>query len=235
MELRNTCNGKKKQSKPRAWEIDLVRGLFIVGVVIHHTLVDCDEFIGTNFNSYLHWLSNFAAMFIFICGMCCTFSRNNLKRGGILLLVSLGITAVTYWYNSFDYVRFGILHLLAVSILLYHFIFRRLGSIPLGILSAASLGLWKPFENMVVKHPYFIPFGATPSSFQSMDYFPIFPWMATFIIGIIIARKFYPKGESLFGSAPKWLHPLLFIGKHTLIIYVAQQPLMYCLFQLFMI
>ena len=209
----------------------MIRGVFILGVVVHHTLVDCDEFIGTNFNSYLSWLSNFAAMFILICGMCCTFSRNNLRRGGILLLVSLGVTAVTFWYDPIGYVRFGILHLLAVSILLYHFIFRRLQNIILGILAAISIVLWQYLETVVVKHSYFIPFGAAPSRFSSIDYFPMFPWIAAFLVGVILARKFYPTGESLLGTPPRWARPLLSIGRHTLIIYLVQQPIMFCIFQ----
>ena len=61
----------------------------------------------------------FASIFIVICGISCTLSHNNLKRGLLLLLVAEALTLGTHLYTKPDVLNFGVLHLLAVCILVF--------------------------------------------------------------------------------------------------------------------
>ena len=89
----------------RIWELDFVRGFCIVLMIIDHALYDLafvfryQWFGGQESQGLLYWLTNFAAtdffpstfrdiawwiavfLFVFICGISCSFSHSNLKRG----------------------------------------------------------------------------------------------------------------------------------------------------------
>jgi uncharacterized membrane protein len=59
----------------------------------------------------------------------------------------------------------------------------------------------------------------------------IFPWMGVFLLGCVIGRVFYSKKESMLPASAEKLHPVLapveFIGRHSLIIYLVHQPVVY--------
>ncbi len=62
-------------------------------------------------------------LFIFVCGICTTLSRNNLKRAlllwGVSLTISLVTTIAAYIIKSNISIGFGVIHLMAFSITLY--------------------------------------------------------------------------------------------------------------------
>lgn len=61
----------------------------------------------------------FAGLFIFICGISCYLSHSNARRGLILAGISVGISLFLYLFMRDEMIWFGILHFLAVSILLF--------------------------------------------------------------------------------------------------------------------
>ena len=66
----------------------------------------------------------------------------------------------------------------------------------------------------------------------SADYYPLMPWIFLFFVGTFLGRFFKN------GTAPKFfkadvLQPIGFIGRHTLIIYLLHQPIIYGAMYLF--
>ena len=63
------------------------------------------------------------------------------------------------------------------------------------------------------------------------DYMPLFPWLGVFLIGCVIGRTLYKEKKTLFGGRGKVMtaiaRPVEFIGRHSLIIYLAHQPVIY--------
>ena len=120
---------KKASDKNRIFFIDELRGFSILCMIFYHAFYLFDSFFAWNwadtlFEFFMPVQPLFAGIFIFLCGISCTFSRNNLKRGLILLGIALGFTFVTaVIMPKMDFVGseiyFGILHFLAVSILIY--------------------------------------------------------------------------------------------------------------------
>ena len=59
----------------------------------------------------------------------------------------------------------------------------------------------------------------------------LLPWLGVFLIGCVIGRICYAKKESLLPSGMKKYHvaaaPFEFMGRHSLIIYLVHQPLVY--------
>jgi len=135
-------------SRPRTriWEIDFLRGVCILLMVLDHLSM----FLGLYFGpawfgssmagnggaAFCRWCAWFhtsevretlhtVVLFIFfsISGISCTFSRSNLKRGLILACIAMCYTGVTYAAESLlslhIHVNFGVLHFYAACILIW--------------------------------------------------------------------------------------------------------------------
>lgn len=250
-----------KSRRRRISLLDELRGFSIILMVFFHAFY----FIGYEFDvaffqsAYEFFLPTqpiFAGLFIFICGISCNLSHNNIKRGlllaGAALLLSAVLWCASWWrlLGSGNTIWFGILHLLATCILLYALLRPTLKYIPplLGLLFCAVLfvlcyrvpydqggyfgiqGLFTvPIPTAPTDHPLLYPFGLCPVS-ACGDYFPLLPWFFCFLGGAftgVWAAK---------GKFPKWTYRCRFpwlstIGKHTLWIYLFHQPVLYLIFE----
>ncbi len=133
------------RNKNRINEIDFIRGILILFMIVDHLFYDFMElpnfFIDKN-NILMH-LSNIAvqywnwdlrigtryavlALFFLLSGISCYFSKNNLKRGLIVFSVGLLINAgffILYKMNFFNtYLIFGAISCFGTSILIYFLI-----------------------------------------------------------------------------------------------------------------
>ena len=73
-----------------------------------------------------------------------------------------------------------------------------------------------------------MPLGSYSSTFESADYFAIFPWLFMFLFGAFFGK--YAKG----GAFPEFAYKkhsrvLGFIGKNSLWFYLAHQPVLYAI------
>ena len=66
------------------------------------------------------------------------------------------------------------------------------------------------------------------SRFSSADYFPLLPWVFLFWCGYFLARCLGPgRLAARMGRAPAPLRPLCAVGRHTLLVYMLHQPVIY--------
>ena len=186
----------------------------------------------------------FAFGFIFISGASSRFSHSNLKRGIICFGIGMGMTVVTWLFLPDQLIAFGILHCLGICMMLYPLCSRLLDRLPafLGVSVLLLLFLltkgipehavgWPgllswPMPEAPYRPGWLFPIGFPSNEFYSSDYFPLVPWMFGFFLGSYFGR--WLKN----GNPPDWLkkthlHPLAFIGRHTLWIYVIHQPVLY--------
>ncbi len=202
-------------------------------MVIHHFLFDLVVFLGAPewlfynpvFN-FLHYV--FAGLFVTLSGVSSRFSRSNVKRGIKVLVVAYAMTVVTYFMNI--PIRFGVLHLLGFSMIIYGLTGKFLDRLPRRfalLLYAVLVAILTPVTTLVtVKARFLWMFGFIYDGFFSSDYFPIFPWLFVFLFGTVVGM--YIK-ERRF---PEWfytLDPPVFpaIGRHALLIYIVHQPVLY--------
>ncbi len=202
-------------------------------MVCHHFLFDLCQFLGAPWVLFynppfevLHYI--FAAAFVLISGMSSRFSRSNLWRGAKLLVVALALELVTWFLRMPD--RFGVLHLLSVSMLCYGAAERFPNVLPARAEPWIYLGLGALsfLATRLIKLPtdIFWMFGWYGDDFFSSDYFPIFPWIFVFFFGAWLGKLVVE------GRFPKWFYsfkmpffPL--VGRHALLIYVLHQPVLY--------
>ncbi|MDR1693007.1 MAG: DUF1624 domain-containing protein [Oscillospiraceae bacterium] len=222
--------------------LDALRGFSIILVVAYHLGYDLvwRGFIpeGALYNPVLGVLQNiFSGLFILLAGISSRFSRNNLKRGLILLACAAAVTLVSFlvlpdpelsWqavtgaYEPAEDevlaapVLFGILHLLASCVLLYALLEKLRVAAPFVLLAAFLLPFFGVTEFPVIR---------------TADYFPIVPWGFLFFLGVWLG------GPIRDGAFPKRFYTAQIpvfpaIGRHTLLIYLLHQPVLYGVFWL---
>ena len=247
-----------RRGRGRVHFIDEVRGGDILLVVIFHGFYTLGWLLEMPVGERLFMFFRpaqafFAGIFVFLCGFSSRLSKSNVRRGVTLAGVAAGITGVMWllgvWDVMHEAIWFGILHLLAVCILLFAALRPVLDRIPpwVGLCGCALLfallwnvmpeswprvmgipGVWSvALPESLTGNVWLYPLGlgAVPRGGAS-DYFPLLPWVFCFLGGSFMGV--WAQRESL----PRWMYPsrvpaLSWLGKHTLIIYIAHQPVIY--------
>lgn len=221
----------------RIWELDALRGLCILGMVVVHFVYDLRDMFGLADFAYpgiflfiMNWGS---VLFLLISGICVTLGSHPVRRGLIVFacgLICSAVTAGMYFLNMADksiIIYFGVLHCLGVCMLLWP-LFKRLPVWALGLLGLGLtvLGLWIS-GNVVVDFPWLIPLGLVPGDFASSDYFPLLPNLGFFLAGAFLGKTLYRKKETLLPRVNPANPVLVFftlLGKWSLPVYLLHQP-----------
>lgn len=242
---------KPKSNRKRIYALDELRGFSVFCMVFYHAFYS----IGTIFNvpffiSLLNFFMPaepfFAAIFIIISGISSNLSHSNISRGIKLFAVAMAVTLVTAIVEPDFIIRFGVLHMLSISMLIYGFLQKQLSKIPrivgmifFGLLFFITYNI--PYGYIGIKNflsvnlpsqlystSWLFPLGFPDKSFFSSDYFPIIPWLFAFLFGTYVGKyaaeerfpKFTYKSHIPFFS---------FLGRNALLIYVAHQPIIFAL------
>ena len=232
--------------KKRIHLLDEIRGFAIVLMIIYHALFSA-AFVFENDTAYL-WLVRvtpyepvISVMFITLCGIVCSFSRNNRKRGIKIFAVAVGITIITRIFMEEMTIYFGILHFLGSVLFLYSFAEKTTDKISLRYGIGISLFLFVVLYNVpyryigIYPYPhialpdewyqyYWLSFLGFPSNdFASGDYFPLIPYSFLFMFGVFVGKimKNHTLPDFVY---QKHIKPLGFIGRHSLFIYLIHQP-----------
>jgi uncharacterized membrane protein len=238
----------------RFWEIDSLRGIAIVMMVVFHLLFDLNYFGGYGLS--LHsgfWLffgRSTAAIFLFLVGVSLTLSYSRvrgkpgkevwekyIRRGVRIFIYGLVITLVTYLFFAQGVILFGVLHLIGLAIVLSR-PFQNLGKWNLFLgLAAIILGLY--LQGVWVGYPWLLWAGLIPQGFYTFDYFPLFPWFGVVLLGMFSGSLLYPGGRRRFGlpeiSGFPAIRFLNYLGRHSLIIYFLHQPVLIILLHTFVL
>ena len=215
------------ETRNRIWEIDFLRGIAFLCMVYDHVLYDLNYIFGVRVHT-IDIIGDFSAiLFMILCGISTTLSRNCLKRGALVFGAAMLLTSVTYTtdllFKTRLLIAFGILHLLGIAMML-SYVVKKLPNIVIAILSGAVYLLSIPFKQIKDMGNLFFAFGIYDRTFYSSDYYPLIPFLAFVFIGIIIGKLLYKDKKSVFPfSIGK--NPLSFIGKHSLILYLTHQPI----------
>ena len=225
----------------RVWQIDALRGAAIILMTIFHALVDIRDFFGfadvRYFEPPLSYIGRTSAiLFIFISGVSCRFSKNNIARGVKVLLCGMLVTLATFFAVRDLYIRFGILHFLGASMILAGLIEKLIKKEKsrqafMWMASPLSLAIGRIFAQVETELPFLFVVGITTASFISYDYYPIFPWICVFFAGYacgLFAVNNRKKLSSMrkFQPAPA----LCALGRVSLIFYLLHQPALIALF-----
>ena len=191
----------------RFWEVDFLRGVAIVLMVLYHLVFDLNYFAvyGIDVSSGI-WLAVArvaASLFLLLVGLSFTLSHSRaqllgqedrfrlrlLKRSAWILSLALGVTLVTYLFIGKGFIVFGVLHFIGLSLLLaYPFLRLQSANIIFGLLFII-FGIY--LQNISVGFPWLLWLGLVPPDFYSVDYFPVFPWFGVILIGLGLGSQLY--------------------------------------------
>lgn len=230
----------------RIYIIDTLRGILIILVILYHTMYDLNYMFGVNI-SLIHsegmdiFRDGFVSILIFIAGISCNLSHNNTLRGIKTLGCALLISAVTAFFMPEQLIVFGILHFMGTSMLVYAAaepLLKKInyiaGAAVMLILFFATYGIYFGFIgvagygvhfNNEADNIFMFILGFKTSMFSG-DYYPLMPWIFMFLAGAFAGRDIKNKKIPLV-FLKDYCPPLTFIGRHTLIIYMLHQPLIY--------
>jgi len=223
--------------------LDFARGCAVIGMLISHAIYNLGTFFSVDvsfMDSAIYTAIRVFGVIVFtmVSGICTAFSRNSLKRGGIVFVVALLITGVTVLFIPSEMILFGILSFMGLAMILTALLKKALEKIPLKIalpVLALLFTVTYIFFPLQVSVPFLFPFGLLAPGFYSADYYPLIPWIFSFWFGFYLSK---PIRE---GKFPDFFYsfriPMVnFIGKNALFVYILQQPvllgLMYAFFWL---
>ena len=230
-------------SKPRIWELDALRGVCILCVIVVHFLFDLSFFGGLDLTLpawYVFIQEYGGAIFVVLSGVCVTLGSKSVRRGLIVFACGMLITAVTYGMYRLGMsgadvvVKVGVLHLLGVCMLVYP-AFKKLPPAMLTVLGLVIAITGYAIRGVVVPQRWLFPLGLTYEGFTSSDYFPLFPQLGYFLIGAAIGKTAYREKRTLLpGSFQKTGIARFFCwcGRQSLFIYLLHQPIVYGLLEL---
>ena len=230
-------------SKPRIWELDALRGVCILCVIVVHFLFDLSFFGGLSLTLpawYVFIQEYGGAIFVVLSGVCVTLGSKSVRRGLIVFACGMLITAVTYGMYRLGMsgadvvVKFGVLHLLGVCMLVYP-AFKKLPPAALALLGLAIAITGYAIRGVVVPQHWLFPLGLTYEGFTSSDYFPLFPQLGYFLIGAAIGKTAYREKRTFLPGAFQQTPVARFFcwcGRQSLFIYLLHQPIVYGLLEL---
>ncbi len=240
-----------RQNTQRYWEIDFFRGIAIIMMITYHIMFDLSflQIISFPLHStpFLIFLYPIGTLFLLLVGISLVLSYQRyyfkkrkhtrfikyFKRGLFLFTVALFITIVTWIYPHDGFIVFGVIHCIAISIILsYWFIPRPNIALSIGFI-VIFLGFF--IKTISTTNPYLFWLGITTPSFYTLDYFPLIPWLGVVFIGIFFGHHIYPYLEKKYTTnqtQPKITQPLTILGKHSLIVYLVHQPILFAILYL---
>ena len=262
------CGGEETQRKnkpPRVLGLDIIRGLALVNMILYHLFYDMVYFFGLPLGFFsiqqcFVWQQAICMTFILVSGISFKLGKNPWKGALKLFICAAIISLVTFVILPDMPVWFGILHLLALALLLTALMAPLLAKIPAGPGFALALllfiifrhlpagylsffGLWEyALPPSLYSQPYLFFIGLPSGGFSSADYFPLLPWYFLYLTGYFAAgwvfrlsglwgEKYAVREHIIYQCADKSLG---FLGRHSLVIYMLHQPLtMGLLFLLF--
>lgn len=171
--------------------IDNLRGIAFILMVIQHIFYFYD--VSMNYKTSYSSIDFIAlsglisrTLFILLAGYMIGYKETSIEkrayRSGEILLHALLLTLLTYFLYPDYFIRFGILHFLAVGTLLISFV------APYKIVTILVL-LVTLFVKIPSIHPYIDLMTGTGLPSNSMDYFPLQTWLPVLLIGLIIGQN----------------------------------------------
>jgi len=229
-------NLRKKTASVRFWEIDFARGIAILMMIVFHLVWDLRFFGFISINPYAGFWGYFqiatATLFLLLVGLMLAFGAQKyeskyplhfVKRFGVVFSAALLITAVTYIIFPQNFIYFGILHLIAVAILL-SIPFAKHRVIPL-ILGLFFISLPHLINLRNIGNNWFFWAGfSTP--IPTFDFAPLFPWFGAVLIGISIGNLLYKNCKRRYTillpenkSVQFIISKIQLLGKNSLLVY----------------
>jgi uncharacterized membrane protein len=222
----------------RSYEIDLLRGIAIILMVIFHFCYDLTIFGWANFSTskdseWIIFRAVIVSSFLLAVGMSSYLAyRKSLNKKKLikavskLFAVSLFITLGSFFMHPSAWVYFGIIHFITIALPI-SVLFVRIPYTALIIGIGCLLGYYSGILNLDPIWQWGVLHLGIPR--HTVDLVSFFPWIGVVLIGVFVMYK------ELFKIKIKSnivFNKFALLGQHSLMIYLIHQPILYGLFGL---
>ena len=242
--------------KQRLHFLDALRGFTLIHMIAFHGMWNLVYLFGLRANWYLGtpgylWQQWICWTFITLSGFCWSVSRNHLTRGLMVFGGGLVVTAVTCIAMPESRIVFGVLTCIGSCMLLMIPAEKLTEKIPASLGAIFSFCLFLllrncadgtlGFEKLVIcqlpeaiyRNNLTAYLGFPHRSFFSTDYFPLIPWFFLYLTGYFLFRIGHQSGWNARLFARGRFPLLNALGRHSLLIYLLHQPVLYGLSTLY--
>lgn len=237
------------EERKRYTLLDIIRAVAIINMVFYHAMWDITRIFGVSAPWFFSdgaslWQRSIRLTFILISGFCWCLSKNRLNRALTVIAASVIISGVTAIVMPENAIIFGVLSLIGMAMLLtipLDRLFRRvspfIGTAVCILLFILTRNITQGYIGIGSIHLLDLPrflyanlittfFGFRMEGFYSPDYVPLLPWLFIFWLGYFLYRIF-ERFDLLKYLSVISCKPLEFLGKHSLLIYMLHQPIVY--------
>ena len=233
-----------REARGRIVAIDVARGIALVAMTIYHLSWDL-SFFGylapalVQSRPWVLFARAIATSFLFLVGVSLVLAHGNgvrwrgfLVRLAQVVAGAVAVTVATYLMDARTFVFFGILHAIALfSVLALPFL-----RAPVWVAFAVGGAVWmlgNVWDTPLLSAPWVVWIGLSPTPPVSNDFVPVFPFFAATLAGVGFANL--ARRRSWFERMRAWRmcrqaeRPLDTIGRHSLLYYLAHQPVLFAL------
>ena len=232
------------QARPigrRIFALDHARSLALLCMAVFHFTFDLMLFGHTQpglvFTGFWPWFARgIASSFLILVGVSLWLAHRDrihwrpfMRRFVMVAFAALLITVATYYAMGAQFIRWGILHMIAAGSLI-GLAFLRLPMLAVLAVAVAAFAAPHYLKADLFNHASMLWLGLSTQVPQMMDYEPILPWLSPILFGIAFARVADKAG--LWASLSRWQpgpigRALAWPGRHSLAIYLIHQPLLF--------
>ena len=226
----------RRQQAPRVEGLDALRGVAIVAMVVYHFCFDLRYFgvARWDFEHDIRWLAArtlILSSFLLIAGISAALARRDPAAdarwprhvaviGGAALLV----TAASAMMFPRSFIWFGVLHAIALSLLLARpLVDRPRAAVAAGVIviAAGVMLSSQHFDNRMLGW-----LGFMTGKPITEDYVPLFPWSGVLFLGIAAGHALVASNFTMLAPLARMPRALRFLGRHSLAVYLVHQPLL---------
>jgi uncharacterized membrane protein len=232
---------RSEASPPRFAALDVARGVALVAMVVFHCAFDLStlrlapiDIEGVGWRSFAKLI---ASSFLFLSGVSLVIAHGKgirvatyFRRLAILVGAAALVTLATWYAMPEQFIFFGILHSIAVASLvgLAFLKGRAVATLACAILVFAVPRL---FASSAFDAAALAWLGLGTTHPVTMDFEPVFPWLSPFLAGMAATQfgleRFARSGLAAWRPMAAIGRALAFAGRHSLLIYLIHQPVMF--------
>lgn len=225
---------------PRLALIDALRGFAVAQMIVYHFIYDLNYFgwvklAMTRDQPWVGWRTAIVAQFLLLVGVGLVLRtayqpawRAFWSRWAQIAAAAVLVSAGTWLVFGPRYVWFGILHFIAVALVLARPLVA-LGAWNL-LLGGVAIALGLLVKDAALNPTPLNIIGLVTMKPRTEDYVPLFPWIGVVLIGVALGAQWRRRGfalapalRGLNEAPPRWL---VFLGVWSLTVYLVHQPVL---------
>ncbi|HSQ81548.1 MAG TPA: heparan-alpha-glucosaminide N-acetyltransferase [Casimicrobiaceae bacterium] len=216
--------------------LDALRGTAIVAMAIYHFCFDLRYFgfLRADLEHDWRWIAArtlILSTFLLVAGASAVLAERRRHEGtrwlvhvAVIAAAAVAVSAGSYLMFPQTWIWFGVLHAIAVSLLIARPLVRRPALAAAVGVAIVVAGL--AFHNAAFDDRTLGWLGFMTAKPPTEDYVPLFPWTGVLLLGIAVGHHLVRTRFAALAPLSRAPAILGFLGRHSLAVYLLHQPIL---------